>query len=276
MICISFHQIQWWINGHCIKGVKEEVSELHRCMKPDGSRSYCHDCNDGLGNIKNVCGSDNPSYEEVCEIAWGKSADNCGEQGLTVYSHQCKPSEPTESWYLREDYSCNWKDLGESDWDITCGQEWFFCYSDGDNGYGETSNNPDHPFANKSHGFCLDCGLAIQVCASSIDATCTNLGLPEKGLSVPKVEASQGETSTTTPKVISTATSSVTPSPSTSLGEDPSTTETSSSGKDSMSTASTSTTGTSTSDTSQGGRFGTACWTIVTVGSWLYYLNNII
>jgi len=118
--------------------------------------------------------------------------------------------------------------------------------------------------------------LAIQVCASSIDATCTNLGLPEKGLSVPKVEASQGETSTTTPKVISTATSSVTPSPSTSLGEDPSTTETSSSGKDSMSTASTSTTGTSTSDTSQGGRFGTACWTIVTVGSWLYYLNNII
>jgi len=152
MICISFHQIQWWINGHCIKGVKEEVSELHRCMKPDGSRSYCHDCNDGLGNIKNVCGSDNPSYEEVCAIAWGGSANNCGEQGLTVYSHQCKPNEPTESWYLREDYSCNWKDLGESDWDITCGQEWFFCYSDGDNGYGETSNNPDHPFANKSHG----------------------------------------------------------------------------------------------------------------------------
>ena len=174
---------------------------------------------------------------------------------MTVYSHQCKPNEPTESWYLREDYSCNWKDLGENDWDITCGQEWFFCYSDGDNGYGETSNNPDHPFANKSHGFCLDCGLAIQVCASSIDATCTNLGLPEKGSSVPNVEASQGETSTTTPKdMISTATSSVTPSPSTSLGEDSSTTETSSSGKDSMSTASTSTTetGASTSDTSQG------------------------
>lgn len=236
--------------------MKEEVSELHRCMKPDGSRSYCHDCNDGSGNIKNVCGSDNPSYEEVCAIAWGGSADNCGEQGLTVYSHQCKPNEPTESWYLRESYSCNWKDLRESDWDITCGQEWFFCYSDGDNGYGETSNNPDHPFANKSHGFCLDCGLAIQVCASSIDATCTNLGLPEKGSSVPKVEASQGETSTTTPKedVISTATSSMTPSPSTSLGEDSSTTETSSSGKDSMSTASTSTTetGASTSDTSQG------------------------
>jgi len=98
----------------------------------------------------------------------------------------------------------------------------------------------------------MDCGLAIQVCASSVDATCTNLGLPEKGSSVPKVEVSQGETSTTTPKdVISTA---VTPSPSTLLGKDSSTTETSSSGKDSMSTASTSTTetGASTSDTSQG------------------------
>ena len=214
--------------------MKEEVSELHRCMKPDGSRSYCHDCNDGLGNIKNVCGSDNPSYQEVCEI-------DCGEQGLTVYSHQCKPNEPTESWYLRESYSCNWKDLGESDWDITCGQEWFFCYSEGDNGYGETTNNPDHPFANKSHGFCLDCGLAIQVCASSIDATCTNLGLPEKGSSVwksPKVEPPPSDE-------ISTATSSVTPTPS---GEN-STIDTSS-GKDSVSTAST--TGTTTSDTSQG------------------------
>ena len=111
---------QWWINGHCIGGVKDEASELHKCMKPDGSRPYCHDCpdNNGEGNIKNVCGANSDNSEEICAIAWSGKAENCGDDGLSVYSHQCAPhpdgvSPATKSWYLRENFYCNDEDEDE-------------------------------------------------------------------------------------------------------------------------------------------------------------------
>ena len=153
---------------------------LHSSL-PLQSRSYCHDCNDGSGYIKNVCGSDTRNYDEACAIAFGKSADNCGDGGLTVYSHQCDASasdaSPTKSWNIREDFTCSEQDLGVQYSDIVCGQEWFYPYYDDDDEY-----STEHPFASSSHQYCLDCGLAIQVCASSPDATCENLGLTSKGI----------------------------------------------------------------------------------------------
>ena len=102
----------WWINGRCINGQKEEVSELHRCMRPDGSRPYCHDCNDCRGNMKNICRIDSADKEEVCDIAWASTAEDCGDQGMTVYSHQCiQQSGGPNSWYLRESVYCDEKEV---------------------------------------------------------------------------------------------------------------------------------------------------------------------
>jgi len=188
---------QWWINGHCVGGVKEEVSELHRCMKPDGSRSYCHDCNDGLGNIKNVCGSDNPEKDEVCDIAWASTPEGCGDQGLTVYSHQCidpPGSGGTDHWYLRESMYCdteeNWRS-GPYNEDVpplpqfSCGRGWYYEYEEEDGNLlkiDRSWTNIKHPFSTASNEYCLDCGLAIQVChGGEASSTCGDLGLPEKG-----------------------------------------------------------------------------------------------
>lgn len=180
---------QSWVNGHCIDGVKTEVSELHRCMKTDGSRSYCHDCNDGRGNIKHVCGSDSPNYDEVCPVA--QSSDpkqDCpdGAVGLTVYSHQCTSQQT--SFYLRESFYCDEKEVYNIGPDtFTCGREWYYPYKEGDIDDSLLAANPEldgekHPFSTPTNEYCLDCGMAIQVCASDADATCLHLGLPTKNI----------------------------------------------------------------------------------------------
>jgi len=187
---------QWWINGRCINGVKEEVSELHRCMKPDGSRTYCHDCNDGKGNIKNICGSDNPDKEEMCRIAWSGTAEDCGEEGLTVYAHQCLAERgESDSWYLREDFDCYEKEVYLNGpcmeavpprTEFTCGDAWYYPYAEEE--LSLMKINPEwtdleHPFATPSNRYCLDCGLAIQVChGGEAETTCEDLGLPAKGI----------------------------------------------------------------------------------------------
>lgn len=185
----------WWINGRCVSGNKQEVSELHRCHNPDGSRPYCHDCNDGRGNVKNVCGADSPDYDLVCDIAWAGDAKNCGTEELTTYSHQClERSGGTESWYIRESYECDGADGGEvdsggpcgedpEDSTFECGDAWYYPFEDDDPGLEKLglAGNGEHPFSDPGNRYCLSCGLAIAVCASDADATCEDLGLPKKG-----------------------------------------------------------------------------------------------
>jgi len=183
---------QWWINGHCINGVKDEVSELHQCRKSDGSRSYCHDCTDpsskssSAGNSKHVCGSDSPDYDEACGIAWAATAEDCGDERLKAYSHQCSMASnesndesSSSSWYLRESIYCNEAKVYKTGPDtFTCGQEWYYAFKEDEHESGE-----EHPFVSADNKYCLDCGLAIQVCAKDGDATCVSLGLlpPNKG-----------------------------------------------------------------------------------------------
>mmetsp|Transcript_3622 Transcript_3622/g.7986 ORF Transcript_3622/g.7986 Transcript_3622/m.7986 type:complete len:264 (-) Transcript_3622:171-962(-) len=178
---------QWWINGHCINGVKTEVSQLYRCQKTDGSRSYCHDCNDGSGNIKHVCGSDSPNHDEACSISFASNAQGCGDQGLTVFSHQCSSRET--STYLRESFYCDEGEVYDTGPEsFTRGHEWYYPFdSDEDQSllaaYPELIGRED-PFATPNHKYCLDCGMAIQICASDPGATCVHLGLPMKGSTV--------------------------------------------------------------------------------------------
>ena len=178
---------QWWVNGHCINGVKEEDSELHNCQRPDGKLPYCHDCSDGKGNIKSVCGSDSPNYDEVCGVALAGSGKDCGDLELTAYSHQCKvPSGGTKSWYLRETIDCKKENavyksgpyLYEAPSEYICGESWYYPFSAHDHISGEK-----HPFSSKQNQYCLDCGV-IQVCAYDEKSTCSSLGLPEKASSV--------------------------------------------------------------------------------------------
>lgn len=182
---------QWWVNGNCINGVKTEVSELHRCMKKNGGRSYCHDCNDGAegaGTIKHVCGSDNPNYQEVCPVALSSNPNqDCPDDvvdGLTVYSHQC--TSRTTSSYLRESFYCDEKEVYNTGPNtFTCGREWYYPYEEGDDSLFIANhpelNGQEQPFSTQSHKYCLECGMAIQVCASDAGATCVHLGLPVKG-----------------------------------------------------------------------------------------------
>lgn len=185
---------QWWINGRCIDGKKEESSELHRCMRPDGSRPYCHDCGDGDGHVKNVCGSDSADEEAVCGLALSSSADGCApDRSMAVYSHQCAaPAGGAASWYLREEFECAEREVYRNGpnmervpprAEFTCGLEWYYAYDAGDPLV--VAANPDladkaHPYASSSNRYCLDCGGALQVCASEAEATCEDLGLPPK------------------------------------------------------------------------------------------------
>jgi len=171
---------QWWINGHCINNVKHETSELHLCMRPNGERSNCFDCGDGSGNIKNVCGSDEPDEEAVCALAWLGNADNCGDQGLTVYNYQCKAGSESEVDYMRESFTCHEERKSEQSLQITCGDEWFYEFSQ--DLFPDMDIKGGHPYATSDSKYCLDCGMAIQVCAGGDgEATCERLGLPPKG-----------------------------------------------------------------------------------------------
>ena len=198
---------QWWINGRCANGEKEEVSELHRCAKSDGTRAYCHDCiyeKNGVeeeATVKHVCGSDNPNYDEVCEIALEATGADCGNERLKSYSHQCSLVEDeesdelfsTSSWYLRESFYCEKEEVHTNGPNtFKCGMEWYYPY-----GEDEHESGQQHPFATSENVYCLDCGLAIQVCASSSDATCATLGLPEKGTKGPLFEQNLQTTTAT-------------------------------------------------------------------------------
>lgn len=183
----------WWINGRCIGGNKQEVSELHRCHNPDGSRPHCHDCHDGRGNAFNVCGADNPNRDEVCEIAGSGNPKDCGDQGITAYTHQCNSeSGGSDSWYVRESFQCsdeemdmagpNGEDPDESY--FTCGEQWYYAYEDDDSGMAKLFPElagMTQPFSTPKNEFCLDCGLAIGVCVGDADVTCEGLGLPGRG-----------------------------------------------------------------------------------------------
>lgn len=152
-------------------------------MRPNGERSNCFDCNDGNGRIKNVCGSDNPDETEVCELAWLGEAENCGDQGLTVYSHQCKAGSASDVDYLRESFNCDAEFVNTDPLRITCGEEWFYEFFSDE--YPGMDIGDGHPFARAGNKFCLDCGMAIQVCAAGDgEATCESLGLPPRGSSV--------------------------------------------------------------------------------------------
>mmetsp|Transcript_8574 Transcript_8574/g.20964 ORF Transcript_8574/g.20964 Transcript_8574/m.20964 type:complete len:304 (+) Transcript_8574:689-1600(+) len=82
----------------------------------------------------------------------------------------------TASWYVRESYHC---ERGEVD--VTgpnphsCGVEWYYPFDENEHESGE-----DHPFANEGNRYCLDCGMAVQVCASDESDDCANLGLSER------------------------------------------------------------------------------------------------
>ena len=186
----------WWINGHCINGEKEEFAELHKCLMPNGDRKYCHDCldpNTGSGQVKNVCGADSPDKDLVCEIAFSDDdpVDYCDskKKSMSVYTHQCVVDDPTKtlSWYTREDIDCydkekytNGPNMENTIPQWTCGKQWYFEFSED---YLEDVFDGDlHPFANEENKYCLDCGWGMQVCASSTEATCASLGLPERGV----------------------------------------------------------------------------------------------
>mmetsp|Transcript_3537 Transcript_3537/g.7784 ORF Transcript_3537/g.7784 Transcript_3537/m.7784 type:complete len:426 (+) Transcript_3537:173-1450(+) len=209
---------QWWIHGRCINGKKEEVSELHRCMKPDGTRPNCHDCKGENGGVKNVCGSDGADSEEVCKIAWESTAEGCGDMGLTVYSHQCaaRPGNGgTDHWYLRESFYCDEEEVyesgtlgGNSRQVFTCGKEWYYPFEDNDP-LVEAANpslvGVEHAFAFQTDKYCLDCGLGIQVCSTDMKATCNDHGLPERG-----EEGMTIESADPTPPAVDTTESPVT------------------------------------------------------------------
>ena len=183
---------QWWANGHCIDGVKTEVSELHRCQRKDGSRPYCHDCHAGQGanmkNIKHVCGSDSSDPNFVCPVALSSDpAQYCPDEQLrtTAYSHQC--TSQTTSSYLHESFYCDeekvYSDGPES---YTCGREWYWSYKKGDLEDSLLAAHPEldgkeHPFSTDDDKYCLECGMNIQVCVSDPEATCIDLGLPMRG-----------------------------------------------------------------------------------------------
>jgi len=91
--------------------------------------------------------------------------------------------------------------------EYTCGEEWYYAFEPGDELL--ISVNPaldglDHPFVSADNKYCLDCGMAIQVCASVVDATCEDLGLPPKG--------SEAAVPATTPAPVETA-PATTPAP---------------------------------------------------------------
>lgn len=178
---------QWWANGRCVDGVKSEVSELHRCQTSHGHRPYCHDCDDGRGNINHVCGSDSPDAGVVCSLAFGSNMQqDCPDDtlGLVSYSHQCTSRQT--SFYQQEALYC--EDMGaysDGPKAFACGQEWYYAYDESDD-EGLLAADPslvgqEHPFSAPSNEFCLDCGQAIQVCARDPRATCADLGLPMKG-----------------------------------------------------------------------------------------------
>lgn len=170
-------------------------------MRPNGERSNCFDCNDGNGNIKNVCGSDNPDETDVCELAWLGEAENCGEQGLTVYSRQCKAGSASDVSYLRESFDCEDEEVGEQTTQITCGEEWFYEFEQDE--YPGMDIGDGHPFATDDNKYCLECGMAIQVCAAGNgEATCESLGLPPKGSSV--MPTATVDSTTTTVAAITT------------------------------------------------------------------------
>jgi len=187
-------------------------------MKPSGKRPYCHDCNDGNGNIKNVCGSDSDDYEEVCAIALDGTAKDCGDEEMTVYSHQCLEPSLADSgssggrkhWYLRESFYCEEEEVygsgpdgdDEPKREFSCGREWYYPFEADDPNL--IKANPDlegepEAFATQGNRYCLDCGLAIQVCARDGDATCNDLALPSKGFASLEEEEEEEEAAKVSP-----------------------------------------------------------------------------
>ena len=184
---------QWSANGNCINGIKTEISELHKCMRPDGSVPYCHDCvNNVSGQIKHVCGSDNSNLDEVCPVAQAVSVDSCIDDSyMAVYSYQC--TSQTTSYYVRDVIDCDdgeasssgpWTNIDVDEAQgYVCGQEWYYAY-DLDDLSGEfVSEGSDlHPLSVESNKYCLNCGKAIQICVANEKATCEDLGLPKSSL----------------------------------------------------------------------------------------------
>ena len=183
---------QWSANGNCVNGIKTEISELHRCMRPDGSVPYCHDCiNNDSGQIKHICGSDNPNYNDVCPVAQSVSTDSCIDDSyMAVYSYQC--TTQTTSYYFRDVIDCyNEKASSSGPWtniDVdeaqgyVCGQEWYYAYDLDEAGDFVSEGSDLHPVSIESNKYCLNCGKAIQICVADENATCEDLGLPESSL----------------------------------------------------------------------------------------------
>jgi len=173
---------QWSANGNCVNGIKTEISELHRCMRPDGSVPYCHDCvNKDSGQIKHICGSDNSNYNDVCPVAQTVSTDSCIDDSyMAVYSYQC--TSETTSYYFRDVIDCyNEKAKSSGPWtnidvdeaqDYVCGQEWYYAYDLDDAGAFISEGSDLHPVSIETNKYCLNCGKAIQICVADENATC--------------------------------------------------------------------------------------------------------
>ena len=166
---------QWWVNGACNNGVKEEMSEIHRCATTDGSgnilgdRKYCHHCvaDDG-GRRMTLCGADQESKEKACAIALNDNVVGCGKQVITSYEHTClADSGPGASLYDRREFWCEEERVYDNPKQHQCGKGWYYEFDSG-----------DEVVFNEENLYCLNCG-SMGVCARNEGATCEKLGLTD-------------------------------------------------------------------------------------------------
>lgn len=173
----------WWVNGACNKGVKEEMSELHKCATIDatgsyelGDRKFCHFCDDGEGRYMTLCGADQEKKEDACDLALSDDASDCGDVKAlaTSYEHSCIATTKSKHLYNRKEFWCEGQTVAYPEPEVfVCGQGWYYGFDNGEEVIFDPMNR-----------YCLDCG-PIGVCATDPDATCESLGVREP---VPKNE----------------------------------------------------------------------------------------
>lgn len=171
----------WWVNGACNNGVKEEMSELHKCATITGDgvelgdRLYCHHCVDyGSGRRMTLCGADEENKDAACGRAFSDNAVGCGTQKMTTYEHMCKAdSGPGVSLYDRQEYWCEEGMVYNNPVEHTCGKGWYYPFDTG-----------AEVVFNQENRYCLNCG-SVGICARNQGATCEKLGVKDP---VPKNE----------------------------------------------------------------------------------------
>merc|ERR1711862_160571 len=170
----------WWVNGACNKGVKEEMSELHKCATIDetgsyelGDREFCHLCADGEGRYMTLCGADQEKKEDACDLALSDDASDCGDVVVTSYEHSCIASTISKHEYIRKEFWCEEQTVYPEPEVFVCVKCWYYGFDNGEDVIFDPMNR-----------YCLDCG-PIGVCATDPDATCESLGVREP---VPKNE----------------------------------------------------------------------------------------